>query len=129
MSESKRPDDDDSVETIPVERRHAPRGTIPGLVAEILEGDPLASQSLEVEDVGLESFFLVGPAAAGCAPASTFRLRLRLEGKTQECRVGCVRVEHQSRTGAVMRLLPDQDEAREFLEQILQPSVVPPGWR
>ena len=129
MSDSKRPDDDDSVETIPVERRHAPRGTIPGLTAEVLEGDPLAPQSFEVDDVGLESFFLVGPVAASCPPGSTFRLRLRLDEKTQECRVGCVRVEQGSRTGAVMRLLPDQAEAGEFLEQILQPSHVPPGWR
>lgn len=129
MSDIKRPDDDDSVETIPVERRHAPRGTIPGLMAEVLEGDPLTSQSLEVEDVGVESFFVVGSAAARCAPGSTFRLRLTLEEKNQECRVSCVRVEHESRTGAVMRLLPNQAEAREFLEQILQPSHVPPGWR
>jgi hypothetical protein len=115
--------DADSVEMVPVERRHAPRGLIPGLTAEVLDG-PLAQKTFEVQDVGLESFFLQG---AESEPGKTLRLRLELDGEIHECSAECVRNEHGDRIGAVLRLLPGQNEAREFFETVLQPSKVPPG--
>jgi hypothetical protein len=115
--------DEDSVETVPVERRHVPRGLVPGLTAEVLDG-PLKGETFEVRDVGLESLFLDG---AESEPGRSLRIRLSLEEATHECTAESVRCEEETRRGTVVRLLPDQPETREFLESILLPSKVPPG--
>ena len=118
--------EDESLELLPIERRRTPRGPVPGLAAEILHA-PWAGQTFEVDDVGQESFFLNGDPSPRWEPGQAYKVRLTLDGQTIECRVECIRFETEDRTGAVMRLLPDQTAAASFLERVLEPSEVPPG--
>lgn len=119
------PEDDDSVEIQPVERRSMPRAPARGLEVEGIDRGPIAGKRIPVGEVSVESFFLPGPEALQCVVGRQYRLRLHHGPKQEECTAECVRTESSPRTGAVLRLLPDEERARGLLAEILRPSTVP----
>jgi hypothetical protein len=119
--------DEDSVEFQPIERRSTPRGPVPGLSVEGLEGEPIADLTFQVGELGLESFFIVGEEASQCEPKRPYRVRLVHGDQSVECWVECIRTETEDRVGAVMRLRVGEKDAKRLISSVLKPSGVPLG--
>jgi hypothetical protein len=117
----------DSLEYHPVERRQTPRGPIPGVKLEVLEGAPLSGKSFDVDDVGLDSLFILGDLAAKAAPGQVFRVAVICHGERAECAATCVRSEAAVRVGAVLLLNAEAATARGLLKTALSPSGIPVG--
>lgn len=117
--------EDEDFELEPVERRAAPRAPVRGVTALVLEGEPLKGRLLAVGELGTDSFFVVGHDSEACEVGSTYHVRIHHEERHVQCRAECVRKEDLPRMGAVLKLLPEEKTARQFLEEVLGPSGVP----
>lgn len=81
--------------------------------------------ALEVTEVGLDSFFLLGDATRLCVVGRPYRLCLRYGERVVHCVAECVRQESEPRHGVALRLLAEEGVARSLLADVLQPTSVP----
>jgi len=108
----------------PVERRAVPRAPIRDLSVRGVD-PPLVGVALEVTEVGLDSFFLLGDATRLCVVGRPYRLCLRYGERVVHCVAECVRQESEPRHGVALRLLAEEGVARSLLADVLQPTSVP----